>query len=97
MSELTGKLTIVCTQLLQSVPAYDPMIERLPKMEEELSKLLNNVRIVRRQKREFVMAQTYEVLLNKMLNSLSRSQQLVQKILSNNDLSHLVMVVEWYV
>lgn len=80
--------------LLRSVSAYDPMIQRLPRMEGELSTLLHNIRIVRRQQQEFVMAQTYEVLLNKMLNSLSRSQLLVQNILSNQDLSHLVMVVE---
>lgn len=81
-------------QLLQSVHAYDPMIERLPRMEKELSSLLNNIQIMRREKREFVMAQTYEVLLNKMLNSLRRCQNLVIEELKNQDLSHLVLVVE---
>lgn len=80
--------------LLRTVHAYDPMIERLPKMELELSALLNNIKIMRRQKREFVMAQDYEVLLNKMLNSLRRCQDEVQRVLGNQDLSHLVLVVE---
>ena len=64
-------------------------------MENELSSLLNNMRIMRREKREFVMAQTYEVLLNKMLNSLRRSQSLVEHMLGSQDLSNLVLVVEW--
>lgn len=81
-------------RLLRSVHAYDPMIERLPTMEQELSGLLNNIQIIRRQKREFVMAQTYEVLLNKMLNSLRRSQQMASAVLGDQDLSHLVLVVE---
>ncbi|XP_060608555.1 T-cell activation inhibitor, mitochondrial-like [Ruditapes philippinarum] len=80
--------------LLKSVHAYDPMIERLPLMEKELSGLLNNMQIMRRQKREFVMAQNYEVLLNKMLNSLRRCQQLVVRGLGDQDLSHLNLVVE---
>ena len=82
-------------QLLQSIHAHDPMIERFPRMENELSSLLNNMRIMRREKREFVMAQTYEVLLNKMLNSLRRSQSLVEHMLGSQDLSNLVLVVEW--
>ncbi|XP_045194149.2 T-cell activation inhibitor, mitochondrial-like isoform X2 [Mercenaria mercenaria] len=80
--------------LLKSVHAYDPMIERLPRMEQELSRLLNNIQIMRRQKREFVMAQNYEVLLNKMLNSLRRCQHVVVKELGDQDLSHLNLVVE---
>lgn len=80
--------------LLKWVHAYDPMIERLPKMEQELSGLLNSIQIVRRQKREFVMAQNYEVLLNKMLNSLRRCQDIVAKELGDQDLSHLALVVE---
>ena len=66
-------------------------------MEEELSHLLRNIQIVRRQKQEFVMAQTYEVLLNKMLNYLRRSQDHVTQQLGDQDLSHLVMVVERFV
>ncbi|KAH3849886.1 T-cell activation inhibitor, mitochondrial-like [Dreissena polymorpha] len=81
-------------QQLRCVHAYDPMIERFPRMEQELSALLNHVQIVRRQKREFVMAQSYEVLLNRMLNSLRRCQDLVGQELGLQDLSHLVLVVE---
>lgn len=81
-------------RLLKTIHAYDPVIERLPTMEQELSGLLNNIQIIRRQKREFVMAQDYEVLLNKMLNSLRRSQDMVLKVLGGQDLSNLVLVVE---
>ena len=70
------------------------MIERLPKMEEELSLLLNGIQIIRRQSQEVVMAQTYEVLLNRMLNSVRRSQDEVLRGFRMEDLSHLVMVVE---
>lgn len=90
-------MNLLVFQLLKSVHAYDPMIERLPRMEQELSRLLNDIRIERRQKREFVMAQNYEVLLNKMLNSLRRCQGVARHKLGDQDLSHLVMVVEWLV
>ncbi|KAL4233988.1 hypothetical protein ACF0H5_005643 [Mactra antiquata] len=80
--------------LLRSVHAYDPVIERLPRMEQELSRLLNGIRIERRQKREFVMAQNYELLLNKMLNSLRRCQHEARDKLGDQDWSHLVLVVE---
>ncbi|XP_052817015.1 T-cell activation inhibitor, mitochondrial-like isoform X2 [Mya arenaria] len=80
--------------LLRSIQAYDPMIERLPKMEQELSGLLNDIKIMRRHHRKFLMAQTYEVLLNRMLNSLRRSQQTVSQVLGAQDLSNLVLVVE---
>lgn len=80
--------------LISTVKAYEPMIERLPKMEEELSLLLNGIQIIRRQSQEVVMAQTYEVLLNRMLNSVRRSQEEVLRGFRMEDLSHLVMVVE---
>ena len=63
-------------------------------MEEELSLLLNGIQIIRRQSQEVVMAQTYEVLLNRMLNSVRRSQDEVLRGFRMEDLSHLVMVVE---
>ena len=70
------------------------MIERLPKMEEELSLLLNGIQVIRRLSQEVVMAQDYEVLLNRMLNSVRRSQDDVLRGFRMEDLSHLVMVVE---
>ena len=70
------------------------MIERLPKMEEELSLLLNGIQVIRRLSQEIVMAQDYEVLLNRMLNSVRRSQEDVLRGFRMEDLSHLVMVVE---
>ena len=73
------------------------MIERLPKMEEELSLLLNGIQVIRRQSQEVVMAQDYEVLLNRMLNSVRRSQDDVLRGFRMEDLSHLVMVVERWV
>ena len=81
-------------QLITTVKAYDPMIERLPRMEEELSLLLNGIQIIRRQSQEVKLAQTYEVLLNRMLNSIRRSQDEVLRGFRMEDLSHLVMVVE---
>ena len=81
-------------QLITTVKAYDPMIERLPRMEEELSLLLNGIQIIRRQSQEVKLAQTYEVLLNRMLNSVRRSQDEVLRGFRMEDLSHLVMVVE---
>ena len=81
-------------QLISTVKAYDPMIERLPRMEEELSLLLNGIQIIRRQSQEVKLAQTYEVLLNRMLNSVRRSQDEVLRGFRMEDLSHLVMVVE---
>ena len=91
---LSYEVLFINFQLISTVKAYDPMIERLPKMEEELSLLLNGIQIIRRQSQEVVMAQTYEVLLNRMLNSVRRSQDDVLRGFRMEDLSHLVMVVE---
>ena len=91
---LSYEVFFINFQLISTVKAYDPMIERLPKMEEELSLLLNGIQIIRRQSQEVVMAQTYEVLLNRMLNSVRRSQDDVLRGFRMEDLSHLVMVVE---
>ena len=63
-------------------------------MEEELSLLLNGIQVIRRLSQEVVMAQDYEVLLNRMLNSVRRSQDDVLRGFRMEDLSHLVMVVE---
>lgn len=81
--------------LLQSVKAYDAVLERLPKMESKLSSLLNNICVVRRRKQHcHVMAGEYELLLNKLLNSLRRCQGHVTSTFNNRDLSALQLVVE---
>ncbi|XP_071089039.1 T-cell activation inhibitor, mitochondrial-like [Haliotis cracherodii] len=81
--------------LLMSVRSYEAVLERLPLMEEKLSQLLNNIQIVRRKrKHHLVMAEEYELLLNKLLNSLRRCQDAAKTKLFNNDLSHLQLVVE---
>ena len=82
-------------QLLMSVRAYEAVLERLPLMEHKLSELLNNMQIVRRKRRHhLLMAEEYELLLNKLLNSLRRCQDTARSQLFQEDLSHLQMVVE---
>lgn len=81
-------------QRLASVPAYDAVIERLPYMEQELSRLLCHIKIRRRERHHIVMAEEYEVLLNKILNTMRRNQDLVRRIFRSGDLSCLEMVVE---
>lgn len=79
---------------LSSVPAYDAVIERLPYMEQELSRLLCHIKIRRRERHHIVMAEEYEVLLNKILNTMRRNQDLVRRMFRSGDLSRLEMVVE---
>eukprot|EP00105_Crassostrea_gigas_P024641 XP_011444949.1 PREDICTED: T-cell activation inhibitor, mitochondrial-like isoform X2 [Crassostrea gigas] len=79
---------------LTSVPAYDAVIERLPYMEQELSRLLCHIKIRRRERHHIVMAEEYEVLLNKILNTMRRNQDLVRRMFRSGDLSRLEMVVE---
>jgi hypothetical protein len=66
-------------------------------MEKRLSELLGNIKIKRRKKREIMMADEYELVLNKILNSLRRCQDDVDRYLTGEDLSHLELVVEEYV
>ena len=89
-------INLFVDQLLNSVCAYDPVLERLPYMEDELSSLLNNIHIVRRQKRYLsLMAEQYEELLNKLINSLRRCQDEAKSCFFDEDLSNLELVVEW--
>lgn len=44
-----------------------------------------------------MMADEYELVLNKILNSLRRCQDDVDRYLTGEDLSHLELVVEEYV
>ncbi|CAL1537562.1 unnamed protein product [Lymnaea stagnalis] len=81
--------------LLQTVGAYETVLSRLPMMEAKLSSLLNNIQVVRREKQHFrVMAEEYELLLNKILNSLRRCQDHVVSSFGNRNLSDLHLVVE---
>ncbi|XP_022337002.2 T-cell activation inhibitor, mitochondrial-like [Crassostrea virginica] len=84
----------VWLQRLTAVPAYDAVIERLPYMEQELSRLLCHIKIRRRERHHIVMAEEYELLLNKILNAMRRNQDLVRRGFKGGDLSHLEMVVE---
>lgn len=79
---------------MTAVPAYDAVLERLPFMEKELSQLLCHIKIRRRERHHIVMAEEYELLLNKILNSMRRSQDLVRRGFKDHDLSLLEMVVE---
>lgn len=87
-------LHVLALQRLSSVPAYDAVIERLPYMEQELSRLLFHIKIRRRERHHIVMAEEYEVLLNKILNTMRRNQDLVRRMFRSGDLSRLEMVVE---
>lgn len=87
-------LHVLALQMLSSVPAYDAVIERLPYMEQELSRLLCHIKIRRRERHHIVMAEEYEVLLNKILNTMRRNQDLVRRMFRSGDLSRLEMVVE---
>ncbi|XP_041375957.1 T-cell activation inhibitor, mitochondrial-like [Gigantopelta aegis] len=82
-------------KLLMNVRAYDAVLERLPYMEKKLSELLNDIQIVRRKRHHHIMmAEEYELLLNKLLNSLRRCQDIAKTNLFEEDLSHLELVVE---
>ncbi|XP_005112454.1 T-cell activation inhibitor, mitochondrial [Aplysia californica] len=81
--------------LLRSVGAYEAVLHRLPTMEAKLSSLLNGIQVVRREKTHCsVMAEEYELLLNKLLNSLRRCQDHVTSTFQDQDLSGLQLVVE---
>lgn len=81
--------------LLSSVSAHDAVLERLPYMEKRLSELLGNIRIERMRRRDIIiMAQEYELILNKILNSLRRCQDDVDRYFHGEDLSHLTLTVE---
>lgn len=79
-------------KMLSLVDAYKPMVSRLPYMESKLSELLANICVVRQN--IVIMAEEYELLLNQILNILSRSQTDVYHYLRNGDLSHLQLIVE---
>uniref|UniRef100_A0A2C9M948 DUF4461 domain-containing protein n=1 Tax=Biomphalaria glabrata TaxID=6526 RepID=A0A2C9M948_BIOGL len=81
--------------LLQTVTAYKAVLSRLPVMESKLSSLMNNIQVVRREKQHYhVMAEQYELMLNKILNSLRRCQELVSNTFGKRDLSGLQLAVE---
>ncbi|KAK7115132.1 T-cell activation inhibitor, mitochondrial-like [Littorina saxatilis] len=82
-------------RLLLSVGGYDSVLERLPFMEQKLSALLNGIGIIRQERSHSrVMAEDYELLLNKLLNSLRRCQDYVSKVFEDTDLSGFEMVVD---
>ncbi|KAL5021348.1 hypothetical protein ScPMuIL_000503 [Solemya velum] len=81
-------------KLLMLVPAYDAVLERVPYMEKKLSELLNDIHVTQRKRRQSVMAEDYEMLLNTLLNSLRRSQTDVRKYFGYKKLKDLQLVVE---
>ncbi|GAB1597561.1 T-cell activation inhibitor, mitochondrial-like [Argonauta hians] len=89
----TEHVPTVWMSLFNNVRAYDPVLKRLPHMEKELSKLMNNIQIVRRQrKHKTMMAEDYEELLNKLVNTLRRCQ--LEANFLKEDLSNFELVVE---
>ena len=81
-----------------SISAYDVVLLRLPTMEEKLSFLLNGIVIIRKERRHRpVMAEEYELMLNKVINTLRRCQDHVRETFGNADLSSLQLVVDGYV
>ncbi|GFO25346.1 T-cell activation inhibitor, mitochondrial-like protein [Plakobranchus ocellatus] len=82
-------------KMLKSVGAYEAVLARLPMMEAKVSKLLNGTQVVRLEKRlGHVMAEDYEVLLNRLINSLRRCQDHVHATFGQTDLSNLQIRVE---
>lgn len=82
-------------KLLLSVRGYDAVLERLPSMEQTLSNLFHGISVVRQERsHSHVMAEDYELLLNKLLNSLRRCQDHVTRTFLNSDLSGLELVVQ---
>eukprot|EP00106_Octopus_bimaculoides_P000644 XP_014768086.1 PREDICTED: T-cell activation inhibitor, mitochondrial-like isoform X1 [Octopus bimaculoides] len=81
--------------LFNNVRAYDPVLARLPHMEKELSQLMNNIQIVRRQRKHTtLMAEQYEELLNKLINSLRKCQLEASLYFLKEDLSDFELVLE---
>ncbi|KAK3707404.1 hypothetical protein RRG08_034461 [Elysia crispata] len=81
--------------MLKSVHAYEAVLTRLPTMESKLSDLLRKAQVVRREKRlGHIMAEDYELLLNRVLNSLRRCQDYVHATFGEKDLSHLQVRIE---
>lgn len=81
--------------MLKSVSAYEAVLARLPTMETKLSGLLCKVQVVRREKKlGHIMAEDYELLLNRVLNSLRRCQDYVASSFGEKDLSHLQVRIE---
>ncbi|GFS16765.1 T-cell activation inhibitor, mitochondrial-like Protein, partial [Elysia marginata] len=81
--------------MLKSVSAYEAVLARLPTMEAKLSDLLCQAQVVRREKKlGHIMAEDYELLLNRVLNSLRRCQDYVFATFNGKDLSHLQVRVE---
>ncbi|ESO89737.1 hypothetical protein LOTGIDRAFT_192633 [Lottia gigantea] len=81
-------------KLLKNVKAYDSVLERLPLMEVELSRLLNNIQVTRRKRHYITMANKYELYLGKLLNTLRHNRDATLKWLEEEDLSEIQMVVE---
>lgn len=50
LSKIDKLISMICFQLLVSVPGYDAVLERLPYMEVKLSELLNDIRVVRHER-----------------------------------------------
>ncbi|RUS79452.1 hypothetical protein EGW08_012793 [Elysia chlorotica] len=81
--------------MLKSVHAYEAVLARLPTMEAKLSSLLREAQVVRQEKKlGHIMAEDYELLLNRVLNSLRRCQDYVFASFGENSLSHLQVRVE---
>ena len=85
----------VIIQGLVIIPSYNASMVRLPYMEQELSSLLADIKIVHRSiTNNIVMVNEYELRLDRILNILRRCQRDVDLQLKGKDLSALELVVE---
>lgn len=87
-------LYVFVLQRLLLVFVYDVVIERFFYMEQELFRLLCYIKIRRRERYYIVMVEEYEVLLNKILNTMRRNQDFVRRMFRSGDFLRFEMVVE---
>ncbi len=73
------------------------MLSNLPVAEQELSRLLNNVKIVRGSHHRTVLANHYLTELWRLVGSIKRCMREDLRVRLDADLSDVHVVVEWYV
>ena len=85
------------SQLLQYVERHQTALSRLPKLEQRLSSLLNNISIARSTHEPVVMATEYQQQLTKMIATVEKYRATNPSSVVSGSLQGLQLVVEWWV
>ena len=85
------------SQLLQYVDRHQTALSRLPKLEQRLSSLLNDISIARSTHEPVVMATEYQQQLTKMIATVEKYRATNPCSVVSGSLQGLQLVVEWWV